>query len=120
MRSASDGARALVVTPANGELALRYYRPGSRRWVRQGAAVGEVDVVTVAGSPDPGKEPALPRLVGTTLGVAGFGPPRSRRPDVRDPALPRRGRARRGDAGPAGRGALRRALPSVDVLPAGR
>jgi hypothetical protein len=40
----------------------------------QGGAVGEVDVIAVAGSPDPGKAPELPQLVGTGLGVGGFGP----------------------------------------------
>lgn len=73
---ASDGARAVVVSPANGELALRYYRPGLRAMEAEGAAVREVDVVAVAGSPDPGKAPELPELTGTALGVPGFGAPR--------------------------------------------
>jgi hypothetical protein len=72
---ASDGPRALVVSPANGALALRYYRPGLRAIGPGGAGVGEVDVVAVAGSPDPGKAPELPQLVGAGLGVSGFGAP---------------------------------------------
>jgi len=69
-----DGPRALVITPANGELALRYYRPGLRTMSPRGAAVREVDVVTVAGSRDPGKAPEIPRPTATALGVAGFAP----------------------------------------------
>jgi len=71
---ASDSARALVVSPANGELALRYYRRGLRTMGPAGARVGEVDVVAVAGSRDPGEAPELPALTATALGVAGFGP----------------------------------------------
>ncbi len=73
---AADGARALVISPANGELALSYYRPGLRALGTPGAAVREVDVLAVAGSPDPGKAPELPPLVGEALGVSGFGPSR--------------------------------------------
>jgi mannosyltransferase len=69
-----DDPRALVISPANGELALRYYRPGLRTMGPQGAAVGEVDVVAVAGSPDPGKAPELPKPTGTALAVPGFEP----------------------------------------------
>ncbi len=69
------GPRALVVSPANGELALRYYRPDIRTLGPQGAAVREVDVIAVAGSRDPGKAPQIPPLVGTGLGVGGFGRP---------------------------------------------
>jgi hypothetical protein len=69
------GPRALVVAPANGELALRYYRPDIRTLGPQGAAVREVDVIAVAGSRDPGAAPRIPPLVGTTLAVPGFGPP---------------------------------------------
>lgn len=70
----AGGTRALVVSPANGELALRYYRRGIRAMAPAGAGVREVDVVAVAGSPDPGKAPVLSPLVGTALGVPGFGP----------------------------------------------
>ncbi len=72
----TDGTRALVVSPANGELALRYYRRGISTMPPEGAGVRELDVVAVAGSRDPGKAPELPGLVGTGLGVGGFGPPR--------------------------------------------
>jgi hypothetical protein len=42
--------------------------------VPAGGQVREVDVVAVAGSPDPGKAPELPPLNGTALAVPGFGP----------------------------------------------
>lgn len=67
--------RALVVSPATGRLVLRYYRPAVRELGPEGASVGEVDVVGVAGSQDPGAAPELPRLVGGGLGVSGFGGP---------------------------------------------
>jgi mannosyltransferase len=73
---ASRSARALVVSPANGELALRFYRPDLATMGPQGADVRELDVVAVAGSRDPGKAPELPRPVGRALGVSGFGAPR--------------------------------------------
>ncbi|HEX4806580.1 MAG TPA: glycosyltransferase family 39 protein [Conexibacter sp.] len=70
----ASGPRALVVSPANGELALRYHRPAIRTLGPAGAAVREVDVIAVAGSRDPGAAPQLPPLVGTTLAVPGFMP----------------------------------------------
>jgi 4-amino-4-deoxy-L-arabinose transferase-like glycosyltransferase len=73
---ASRGQRALVVSPANGELAVRYYRRSLRTMGPAGADVREIDVIAVAGSPDPGKEPVLPAQVGTSLAVPGFGPSR--------------------------------------------
>jgi hypothetical protein len=115
------GARALVVSPANGELALRYYRRGIRTMRPQGAAVRELDVIAVAGSRDPGAAPELPPRVGTTLAVGGFGPPRQTSTStyelLRFPAA----------AGapvhvvPDPLGVLRfgQPFPSVDVLPAG-
>ncbi len=119
---ASDAPRALVITPANGELALRYYRRDLRTMGPQGAAVREVDVVTVAGSPDPGKAPELPPLVGTTLGAPGFGPPQ--RIHTKTYAL-LRFRAANGaptPVTPTPLGTLRfdDRFPSVAVLPAGR
>jgi mannosyltransferase len=71
----SRAPRALVVSPANGALALRYYLDGARTMGPAGADVAAVEVVAVAGSPNPGKPPALPPLVGTTLAVPGFGQP---------------------------------------------
>jgi mannosyltransferase len=68
--------RAVVISPANGELALRYYRPELVAMGPEGAAVSEVDVVTVAEPPTPGAAPELPARVGAALGVSGFGPPR--------------------------------------------
>jgi mannosyltransferase len=67
-----DGRRALVISPANGELALRYYRPALRTMAAEGANVRELDVVAVAGLRDPGAEPELPPQAGTSLGVEGF------------------------------------------------
>jgi mannosyltransferase len=118
----SDRTRALVVSPANGEMALRYYRRGLRRMGPKGAAVREVDVVAVAGSRDPGEAPELPELVGAALGVPGFGSVLRTRTVtyaiLRFPALG-------GDAVPVvpdPLGALRfgQPFPSVGVLPAGR
>jgi 4-amino-4-deoxy-L-arabinose transferase-like glycosyltransferase len=118
----TEAPRALVVSPANGELALRYYRPGIRTMGPEGAPVREVDVVAVAGSPDPGKAPELPEPTGTALGVPGFGPALATRTStyaiLRFPAT--------GTAPvpvvPDALGALRfgKPFPSVDVLPAGR
>ena len=71
----SGSDRAVVVTPANGALALRYYRPGLTVMDGAGANVGEVDVITVAGSGGPGETPELPAQFGTSLAVAGFGAP---------------------------------------------
>jgi mannosyltransferase len=117
----SDGARALVVSPANGELALRYYRPGLVTMAPEGAAVEEVDVVAVAGSRDPGSAPELPELVGAGLAVGGFG--RGRETTTSTYALRRFPAA--GEAPvpvlPTPLGALRfgQPFPSVDVLPSG-
>jgi 4-amino-4-deoxy-L-arabinose transferase-like glycosyltransferase len=69
----SAAPRAIVVSPANGFAALRYYRPGLRLMPAPGAPVREVDVTGVAGSTDPGEAPSLPRLVGTQLPIPGFG-----------------------------------------------
>jgi len=118
----ADAPRALVVSPANGELALRYYRPGLRTMAPEGAAVREVDVVAVAGSRDPGKAPELPELVGTGLAVGGFGSALETRTStyaiLRFPAA--------GSTSvpvvPTPLGVMRfgQPYPSVDVLPAGR
>jgi mannosyltransferase len=118
----SDVPRALVITPANGELALRYYRRDLRTMGPQGAAVLEVDVVAVAGSRDPGRAPELPPLTGTSLAAPGFGFPQ--RMQTQTYAL-LRFRAT-GDAAvlvtPTPLGTLRFGdrFPSVDVLPASR
>jgi mannosyltransferase len=119
----SDAARAVVISPANGELALRYYRRGLRPMAASGAAVREVDVVAVAGSPDPGKAPRLPALTGTALGVPGFGPARQTRTGAY--ALlrfPSAGGSAAVPVTPTPLGVLRFGdrFPSVDVLPAGR
>ncbi len=118
----SDEPRALVIAPANGELALRYYRPGLRPMRRDGATVGAVEVVAVAGSPDPGEEPSIPPQVGTTLAVPGFAarPARTVTPTyamLRFPAV-----GGRAFAPPDPLGAVRfgAPFPSIAVLPAGR
>jgi len=116
------GPRALVVSPANGELALRYYRPAIRTLGPAGAAVREVDVIAVAGSRDPGAAPRIPPLVGTTLAVPGFGPPRrtvTRTYELlRFPAVG--GAPVHVTPDPLGAVRFGAAPPSVDVLPAGR
>ena len=117
----ADAPRAVVISPANGELALRYYRRGLSPMQPRGAVVAEVDVVAVAGSPDPGRAPELPPLTGTALGVPGFGPPHETRTGTY--AL-LRFRAPNGTPVPVPLtplGALRFGdrFPSVDVLPAG-
>jgi mannosyltransferase len=118
----TDGTRALVVSPANGELALRYYRPAIRTMGPPGAAVREVDVIAVAGSRDPGKAPQLPELTGSALGVPGFGP--ATRIATGTYAILRFPAAGGAPAPvtPNPLGALRygQPFPSVDVLPAGR
>jgi hypothetical protein len=117
-----DGPRAVVISPANGELALRYYRPGLRAMGADGAPVREVDVVAVAGSRDPGKAPELPPLTDGALGVPSFGPAHETRTgsyavlrfrSAGDSAVP---------VTPIPAAALRFGdrSPSVDVLPAGR
>lgn len=118
----TSGARALVITPANGELALRYYRRGLRPMAAPGAAVREVDVVTVAGSPDPGKAPRLPALVGTALGVPGFQPAGRARTKTYVLQRFRTAGAAPVTVPPTPLGILRfgERFPSVDVLPAGR
>ena len=119
---ASDAPRAVVISPANGELALRYYRRSLRPMAVQGAAVRELDVVAVAGSPDPGKPPELPRLTGSAPGAAGFGPAQQTRTRtfalLRFPALG----TTSVQATPIPLAALRFGdrLPAVDTLPAGR
>lgn len=115
--------RALVVAPANGALALRYYLPGLRRMGPEGAHVGEVAVVAVAGSRDPGEEPELPALVGTGLVVPGFGAP-SRSATSTYEILRFRARDVGGDGVPVAPdplGVLRfgERPPAVAVLPAG-
>lgn len=117
----ADTTRALVVSPANGELALRYYRSGLRTMGPGGTAVREVDVIAVAGSRDPGKAPELPELVGSGLAAGGFGQGREtttstyailRFPAAGSAAVP---------VVPTPLGVLRfgQPFPSVDVLPGG-
>lgn len=116
------GPRALVIAPANGQLALRYYRRSLRSMGRPGATVREVDVVTVAGSPDPGKAPTLPPLTGAALGVPGFGPALETRTGtyalLRFPAAGGRPVAVVPD--PLGQLRYGERPPAVAVLPAGR
>lgn len=69
---ASDEPRAIVVAPANGGLALRYYRRNLIDLPYTGRAVREVDVVGIAGATGPGAEQRLPAQVGTQFEVPGF------------------------------------------------
>jgi mannosyltransferase len=117
-----DGTRALVVSPANGELALRYYRPEIRTMSPEGADVREVDVIAVAGSRDPGKAPELPRQVGTGLGVGGFGSPQRTSTETYELLRLRATGEAPVAVTPNPLGVLRfgEAFPAVDVLPARR
>jgi hypothetical protein len=116
----SDEPRALVISPANGELPLRFYRRDLRALSGAGAAVREVDVVAVAGSSSPGGGAKLPAQVGTALGVAGFGSPQRIAAGTYE--LLRFRAPRPVAVMPNALAALRFApqLPSVDLLPAGR
>jgi 4-amino-4-deoxy-L-arabinose transferase-like glycosyltransferase len=69
----ANGPRVVVISPANGFAALRYYRHGLRLLPAPGVPVREVDVTGVADSSDPGASPRLPALVGTRLPIASFG-----------------------------------------------
>jgi mannosyltransferase len=116
-----DAMRALVVSPANGELALRYYRPAIRTLGPQDAAVREVDVIAVAGSRDPGAARELPQLVGAALGVSGFGPSRRTATSTYELLRFRANGSTPVRVTPDPLGLLRfgTAPPSVDVLPGG-
>ncbi len=59
--------RAIVVSPANGAVALRFYRRELRPLPAAGAEIGEADTVAVASSPGPGDRPVLPIQAGLTL-----------------------------------------------------
>lgn len=117
------GVRVLVVSPANGELALRYYLRRIRTLPAAGADVREVDVIAVAGSRDPGRAPQLPALVGSGLGVAGFGPPRRTRTSTYELLRFRAaGAAAPVHVQPDPLNVLRYGQPyaSIDLLPGGR
>lgn len=116
----ADEPRAVVISPANGEVALRYYRRALRPMGPSGAPVREVAVVTVAGSAGPGDPPRLPEQVGTQYPQGAFAPPtrsgtdswtilRYRQPDA--VAIP---------PGILAFVRFSERPPSVDVLPAGR
>jgi len=68
----SDEPRAIVISPANGALALRYYRRDLSDLPHSGRSLHEVDVVGVAGATGPGDEQRLPTQVGTQFEVPGF------------------------------------------------
>jgi mannosyltransferase len=112
--------RALVISPANGEAPLRFYVPGLRTLPAAGAAVREVDVVTVAGSNRPGGGATLPAQVGSALGVAGFEAPQ--RVATGSYELLRFRAPRPVPVTPQPLAAVRFSpqLPSVDLLPPGR
>ncbi len=113
--------RALVISPANGALALRYYRPELRTLGAVGATVEEVDVIAVATASDPGKAPSLPAFVGTTLAVPGFGAPQRTRTAT---YAIRRYRALHGTVtvtpDPLGAARFGAAPPQIGLLRAGR
>ncbi|MDO8184052.1 glycosyltransferase family 39 protein [Conexibacter sp. JD483] len=112
--------RAVVVSPANGVVALRYYRRELRMVPWAGLPLRAVDVVTVASSPGPGDPPVLPPQVGSALPDGAWGPPRRTRTSTyellrfRQPTptvvVPERVAAVRFSQLP----------PAVDLLPAGR
>jgi mannosyltransferase len=116
----SDVPRALVISPANGDVPLRFYRPGLRMLPAAGTAVREVDVVGLAGSTSPGGGATLPAQVGAALGVAGFGPPQRTATSTYE--LLRFRAPRPVLVTPQSLAAVRFSpqLPSVDLLPAGR
>lgn len=118
----AGGPRALVVSPANGELALRYYRRAIRTMPAAGAGVLEVDVIAVAGSRDPGKAPQLPPLAGRGLGVSGFAPAGRVRTSTYELLRFRAAGAAPVHVQPDPLNVLRYGTPyaSVDVLPAGK
>lgn len=57
----SDGARAIVFTPANGVLPMRVYLPRARPMSASGALVNEIDLLGVARRLREGQEPRPPR-----------------------------------------------------------
>lgn len=115
----ADEDRVLVVSPANGEAALRFYRRDVVTLPADGRPVREVDVVSVATAPNPGGAPVLPGLSGAG-GAATIGPPVERRTrswiirSYRQPAA--------GLVQPVPMTALRFSVnfPSVLLLPASR
>lgn len=79
----SPEPRVLVITPANGEAALRFYRRDLRELSDAGTEARAVDVVSVATSSGPGDPPVLQQQFGAGFppGLYDFGPPRLRRTD---------------------------------------
>ncbi|ADB53910.1 glycosyltransferase family 39 protein [Conexibacter woesei] len=77
----SGEPRVLVVTPANGEAALRFYRRDLRTLSDAGTRVRDVAVVSVATSSGPGDPPVLQQQYGAGFppGLYDFGPPRATR-----------------------------------------
>jgi hypothetical protein len=116
----SSEDRAVVISPANGEVALRYYRRGLHPMPETGAAIRAVEVVGVAGSGGPGDPPTLPEQVGTQFPVGAFALPQRTQTDSYVLL-----RYRQPDAVVIPPGILAfvrfsQRPPSVDVLPAGR
>jgi 4-amino-4-deoxy-L-arabinose transferase-like glycosyltransferase len=73
----SSDARALVISPANGFDALRYYRRDLSQlpYTGSGTPLREVDVIGVAGTTGAGGGERLPQQVGTAFEVPGFSGP---------------------------------------------
>ena len=117
----AGGARAIVVSPANGELALRYYRRGLRTMAAGGADVARGRRGRRRRLARPGQSAASCRRSSAPRSAS---PASSRRArahrHLRAVALPRRRRrARARSARPAQRAALRQAV-RVDRRAAGR
>jgi 4-amino-4-deoxy-L-arabinose transferase-like glycosyltransferase len=74
--------RAIVISPANGEVALQYYRRSMSMLPYAGRELREVDVVSVAGSTGPGDPPRLPQQVGTAPSAGAWGPPQRTQTDT--------------------------------------
>lgn len=79
----SGEPRVLVISPANGEAALRFYRRGLRRLSDAGTQARVVETVGVAGSSGPGDPPVLPAQYGTVFpaGLYRFASPTLTRAD---------------------------------------
>lgn len=117
----TDGPRAIVVSPGNGDPPLRFYRRELETMGREGADVREIDVVGVAGSDGPGAAPRLPELYldRTELAVPGWPEPQRIETDSWVMLRYRVPRPLFVPPDPLGAVRFSEHPPSVDVLPAG-
>jgi 4-amino-4-deoxy-L-arabinose transferase-like glycosyltransferase len=116
----SSEDRVVVVSPANGEVALRYYRRNLRTLPFSGQPVREVDVVGVAGSTGPGSPPTMPEQVGTQFPIGAFATPTRRQTPGYVMLRFRQPQALLVQPGPIAFVRFSERPPAVDVLPAGR